>query len=400
MLRWITVPLFLAVMVYAIIGPAYANAANLAVWTLWWPALLLTGFLLARGWCSYCPLEAIGEFVGIGQRVLHEPAGWLQRYGPAISLSLFALIFLLEQATGMFLWSFATGILLLTLLITTVTGDLLLGQRGWCKYLCPLGRIVSLVSRISILELHSNHTVCISRCQVDECVKKQGCPMGLHPTGIDSSDHCILCLDCVRNCPHHSIQLDLRNPSWGLFNQARRGFSEALFSVVMVGIVIAAKGTPYIFTGEQVTIHNVWSLSEIIAALIISSSFAVGAMLISAGMRKYSWKTVFTICGLAYLPLAFVGLFTIYFRAFVEEGAGVVTLTLAAIGLDNWIDLKHLTPELGTLRMLIYPLIIAGGSFSWVVLGRLKRQHSLRNFNYFGHRFLILFATAAFVYLL
>ncbi len=102
LLRWTTVPLFLLVLGYTLAGPRTGNAANLAVWTLWWPALLATAFLVARGWCSYCPLEAIGEFVGVKTRVTHEPMNWLKQWGAAISLAGMIMILLVEQATGMF----------------------------------------------------------------------------------------------------------------------------------------------------------------------------------------------------------------------------------------------------------------------------------------------------------
>lgn len=400
-LRWTTVPLFLLVTGYLFLGPPLNNAANLAAWALGWPALLLTAFLLARGWCSYCPLEAIGEFLGVKTRVVHEPATWLRHWGPVASFAALVLILLLEQGTGMFSRALSTGLLLAFMLAATVLADVIIGRRGWCKFLCPLGRIVGLVSRISILEMHSNHNVCHSRCRVDDCIKEKGCPMGLHPSALNSSDHCILCMDCVRNCPHHSMQLDLRNPAWGLRAKAQRGFVEALFAVTLVGVVLAAKVTP-LLVGRRPEIfpHTLWGLGEYLRALGVIGTFAGLAMLASVGTGRARWRQLFSSSGIAYLPLAAIGLFMIYFRPLVEGGARLVPLVLGALRLDAILDVERLTPELGTLRLFIYPLILIGGRISWVELGRLQDQEGLRSSGLICHRLLVLLATALFLWTL
>ena len=400
-LRWTTVPLFVAILMYLLTGPARSNAANLAVWTLWWPALLATVLFVARGWCSYCPLEALGELAGAKTRVVKEPPAWLKSWGPTLSLGGLVGIILLEQATGMFSWARATGTLLATLLILTVTADLVLGRRGWCKYLCPLGRIVSLMSRISLLEMHSNRNVCVSRCRVDDCVRERGCPMGLHPTGISNSDHCVLCLNCVRSCPHHAMQMDLRNPALGLYARSSRGLHEALFSLMMVGVIIAAKGTPLLFgRPAEIFPHTRWSMIEFLAGILITLSVPLVVLLLSVRCRKDFRKRVVSISGPAYLPLAFTGLFVIYFRAFVEGGDQLIPWLLGAAGFGRWLDLPRLTPDLGTLRLLIVPLILAGFAFSWFVVGRIYRQQLSGQPGLAGHRVLMVLAAALFLVLL
>jgi len=396
-LRRGSVPLFLLVTLYTLFGPRQDNAANLAAWTLGWPALVLAAFLLARGWCSFCPLEAIGAYLGVASRVVREPARWLCSFGGALSFAGLVFILLVEQATGMFSRPLATGLLLCGMLAATVGADLVLGRRGWCKFLCPLGRIVRLVSRISILELHSNGNVCLSRCRVDDCIKEKGCPMGLHPSGIDGSDGCVLCLDCVRSCPHHSMQLDLRNPAWGLYGKARGGFSEALCSVTLVGVVLAAKGTP-LLAGHRPEVFPrlLWGPGEWLLALAVVGACGGLALLASLAGAGARWRSSFAGAGLAYLPLGVAGLFVVYFRPLVEGGARLVPLLLAAAGLDGTLDAARLTPELGTLRLLIHPLLVAGGVFSWRALGRMQGGDGRARFGLYGHRLLILLATAAF----
>jgi transcriptional regulator with AAA-type ATPase domain/ferredoxin len=401
MLRWGTVPLFLLVSLYTLFGPVTDNVANLTVWSLWWPALLLTAFFVARGWCSYCPLEAIGEFVGAKARVIRDPPPWLKRGGAALSLTILVLILLLEEASGMFIRPLATGFLLLGLLVATVAADLLLGRRGWCKYLCPLGRIVSVVARISLLEMHSNYNVCTSRCRVDDCVKEKSCPMALHPTGVDNADHCVLCLNCVRSCPHHSMQLDLRNPAWELFSRARRGFAEALFCVTLVGAILAVKGIHYMALLQPEMIEaGVWTVKGFSVAVLFIGLYIAAAFVASIGNRRSRWRATFTLCGLAYLPMAVVALFLLYFRPLLEKGADIIPLTLIAFGLAGWFDLAALTPELGTLRLLIVPLLLVGTFFSWQALGRLQQHYALNRFGIAAHRMLVLFSAAAFLWLL
>lgn len=69
--------------------------------------------------------------------------------------------------------------------------------RAFCRFLCPLGAIYSLFSRIALLAVRVDKDLC-NHCGL--CVRT--CPMDIQQVG----DHeCIQCGHCVQNCPKHAI---------------------------------------------------------------------------------------------------------------------------------------------------------------------------------------------------
>ncbi len=79
--------------------------------------------------------------------------------------------------------------------------------RGWCRRFCPLGLLMSLVSKYSFVAVKIDPLRCTG---CGECVR--ACPMG-----IDLLDYkytirdpmCILCLDCADACPEGAIKVTL-----------------------------------------------------------------------------------------------------------------------------------------------------------------------------------------------
>jgi len=85
------------------------------------------------------------------------------------------------------IFAFFLTVLILTFFIT----------RFWCRVLCPLGGIYSLIARFSLL-----------RRVVGECIDcglcRERCRMGAINDDISySKGECILCMDCVYGCPVH-----------------------------------------------------------------------------------------------------------------------------------------------------------------------------------------------------
>lgn len=72
--------------------------------------------------------------------------------------------------------------------------------RFWCKYTCPLGGALSLMSHVSLLRIRRTETSCKS-CAL--CSRP--CPVGIAVEQANPlvSTNCIGCLACVETCPRH-----------------------------------------------------------------------------------------------------------------------------------------------------------------------------------------------------
>lgn len=89
-----------------------------------------------------------------------------------------------------------------------VTFLVIIRKRFWCRYLCPLGALLALLARISPYRrrVFSCGTHC-TKCQ-------QSCRMGaIAPDNSYTPSECILCMDCVTDCPGSSTFSFRSNPN-------------------------------------------------------------------------------------------------------------------------------------------------------------------------------------------
>lgn len=102
-------------------------------------------------------------------------------------------------------------------------------ERFFCRYLCPLGAIFTLISGKRFFKIRCNSNTCV-HCNL--CAKK--CAMGIDVAGHDkvTSGECIDCMQCISICPRESLSATAK--------PAVAGTAAAL---VMCGLVTVGKIT-------------------------------------------------------------------------------------------------------------------------------------------------------------
>ena len=123
---------------------------------------------------------------------LFDPLVIFQRASTALALNAFW-----TQQPG-----FRATIGVVSLVFIAILALELWQPRFWCRNLCPVGTLISLVSRFSLLKRRVAASLC-SHC--DQC--RRECPTNAIPEDALQTDYaaCTFCLECTRACPKDGI---------------------------------------------------------------------------------------------------------------------------------------------------------------------------------------------------
>ena len=126
----------------------------------------------------------------------HSNISGVQAIGQGIHAVLDTTVLNLRQE------QFAQGCLLGIVFILILTASLRI-TRFWCRSICPLGALLGVISRWSILGLHKDAKSC-NRC--NRCLLH--CQGGDDPIGDAPwrKSECLMCMNCVGSCPEHSLE--------------------------------------------------------------------------------------------------------------------------------------------------------------------------------------------------
>jgi polyferredoxin len=219
-------------------GPIENNWGLKLLWIVWWPLLVPLTFLFARFWCGICPVRFAVSSTG-ARKPGHGVYAWFKDRGPYISVMLFATITGVDQFYPFAVDPIASAVLLLSVFALFLFFEKVMGGWIWCRFLCPMSVMLRAYSALSPLEVRADAKTCAEKCGNGNCVirmKKQ--VVCVSPAELKSNSMCDLCMECVKECPHGSIKLNLRRDFEELW-LGQTGGAAAFFAFIMLGAVVA-----------------------------------------------------------------------------------------------------------------------------------------------------------------
>jgi polyferredoxin len=192
-------------------------------------AILGVSLVMKKGFCGWiCPIGTLSQYVWMaGERILGKnfmigkTTDIILRSLKYILLSLFILLIGVAMAPNMMLlffitdyykivdvrmMKFFTDMSTLTLwILVALVGLSLFYKNFWCRYLCPYGALLGLLSRFSPFKIRRNEEKCI-HCHA--CTSHCPTLIDVEKNDVIKSEECFGCMTCVSHCPSEGA-LDL-----------------------------------------------------------------------------------------------------------------------------------------------------------------------------------------------
>jgi NAD-dependent dihydropyrimidine dehydrogenase PreA subunit len=225
----------------------------------------------------------------------------------------------------------------------------------------PLNAIFAMPST---LELRANRHLCVNTCQSRLCYQgdneHEGCPMSRHPFLVDNNRDCTLCGNCIKNCPHDSIQVNLRIAPLELWHIQSPRVADSFLVVALSAIFF-----PLLLHQEFLTIFNQYSMPHLAGTLMLFGLIGLFVSIYSlfswqqAKMSKTSFTHIFAATGYGYIPLVLGGFLAVYFEMFLAGAWRLVPMILSVFGVVTAETSYRLLSQEATLTL--QHLIVTGG---------------------------------------
>jgi transcriptional regulator with AAA-type ATPase domain/NAD-dependent dihydropyrimidine dehydrogenase PreA subunit len=370
------------------------NFALNLFWAWWW-SLVLIGFpFVGRVWCAVCPFMIYGELtqklsLWLFPRQLKK---WnrqaAEKWGGWFLFGLFALILLWEEVWNLENTAYLASCLLLLITAGAVIFSTIFERRFWCRYLCPIGGMNGMFAKLSMTELRAQQGICSAECTTYQCYKggpqkgegmeSDGCPLYSHPAQLEDNRDCVLCMTCLKACPHRSVEFNLRPPGIELWTtHIPRNYEVALLFLLLDAVFL--HHLPEIQTklglnldltrfGTHFTL-SVIALS--VPALIPFAGYGLMRLVYSTTQKIQPRRFIELAYG--YLPLVLAGNLAHYLRLFLGEAGRILPVSFATFGMSGE-GLPILVAHPAVTAFLQGTVLVTGVILSIILSQKIARQ--------------------------
>lgn len=417
--RWYPEGLWIAMMAFFVpvtlagfLGPQGRDSSvtlNL-FWAWWWPGYLLFFVFIGRLWCAVCPFMITAEWLRrfslwlFPRQQLPWPTQWLNRWGAWVLFGGFVVIYLWEKLWDLPHHADLSAWLLLAITAGAVICSLIYERRLWCRYLCPIGGMNGMFAKLAMVELRSTQQVCGSQCSTFGCYRGSGatpvtfadalpkegqatggCPLYSHPAQLQDNRDCVLCMTCLKACPHRSVQLNLRFPTSDLLDNHRGFWAEVALLLLLFGGVsmhhaqrlLGWLGYPDLPIDAD---HLLTSAPIALALLSIPAVLTYGTHAIARFLdpKQPGYLTVIY----AYLPFALAANLAHYVPAAITEAGQILPVLARTLGFSG-IGLPTLTWSADVATFLQGVTLLSALVFSIYPLFRITKRLGWSNLPHF-----------------
>ena len=370
------------------------NFALNLFWAWWWPLILIGFPFVGRLWCAVCPFMIYGEITQKLSLILFPrqlkkwPRQIAENWGGWFLFGLFALILLWEELWDLENTAYLSACLLLLITAGAMICSAIFERRFWCRYLCPIGGMNGLFAKLSMTELRAQQGTCSAECTTYQCYKggaakgegqaTNGCPLYSHPAQLADNRDCVLCMTCLKACPHRSVEFNLRPPGIELWTTHTPRNCEVALLFLLLNVVFLHR-LPEISVRLGLDLHLEDIYSHALVSLVVLSTPIILPLLAQAinifigkWLPNYQPRK-FRELAYGYLPLVLAGNLAHYLRLGLNEGGRILPVTMATFGM-NQLSLPVLIAHPAVIAFLQGSCLIFGSLLAIVLTQKITRQ--------------------------
>jgi ferredoxin len=357
---------FFAGLLALFFGPKDDPERNIGLvlsWSIGWPLMLFSFFFLGRIWCSVCSLSLPGNLAQLLVKPKLNVPQALKDYSGWIMAVFCIIVFWVELVWNAYRDTRLTGYIILGIILGSFLFSIIFKRRAWCRYVCPLGALNAVFAMPSIIELRANRHLCVNTCQSRLCYQgdesHEGCPMFRHPFLVDNNRDCTLCGNCIKNCPHDSIQVNMRIAPLELWHIQSPRVADSFLVVSLSAIFF-----PLLLHKEFLALSAAYSSPHLAGSLILFGLIAAFLAIYSlfswqqARITDKGFSYIYAATGYGFIPLVLGGFLAVYFEMFLAGAWHLIPLIMSIFGAS--LEAGHRLLSREATQTLQY-LIITGG---------------------------------------